>query len=66
MKNKIKEIRAQKHLTQEKLAELSGISRTAIAQIENEKTTPDGKTIAALVKALNTPANIIFFDLDVV
>lgn len=66
MKNRIKELRAKKRLTQEQLAHKAGISRPALAQIENEKTTPDGNTIIALVKALNTPANVIFFDLDVV
>ena len=66
MKNRIKEIRAEKKLTQEQLAQKAGISRPALTQIENDKTVPDGKTIAALVKALDTPANNIFFDLDVV
>ena len=66
MKNRLKEIRAQKNLTQEQLAQKAGISRPALTQIENGKTVPDGNTIAALVKALDTPANSIFFDLDVV
>ena len=66
MRNKIKLLRAEKNLTQGQLAEMSGISRTALAMIENEKAVPDGTTIAALVKALNTPATDIFFDLDVV
>ena len=66
MKNQIKVIRCQQNLTQEQLAENAGISRTALAMIENDKTTPDGRTIAALVKALNKPANEIFFELDVV
>lgn len=66
MKNKLKELRARKNLTQEQLAKKAGISRPALNQIENSKTVPDGITIAALVKALDTPANEIFFDLDVV
>lgn len=66
MRNRIKDIRFEKKLTQEQLAELAGISRPALAQIENDKTTPDGTTIASLVKALGKPAGEIFFDLDVV
>lgn len=66
MKNRIKVIRAEQRISQEQLAAKAGISRTTIAMIENEKCIPDGKTIAALVTALNTPANKIFFDFDVV
>lgn len=66
MKNRIKSLRVDKKMTQEQLASKAGISRPALAQIENEKAVPDGKTIAALVKALGVPANVIFLDLDVV
>ena len=66
MKNQIKVLRCQQGLTQEQLAETAKISRTALAMIENDKATPDGRTIAALVKALKKPANEIFFELDVV
>lgn len=66
MKNRLKVLRAEKNLTQGELAEMAGISRTALAMIENDRATPDGDTIAALVKALKTPANNIFFDLGVV
>ena len=66
MRNRIKAIRADKKMTQEQLALKAGISRPALVQIENEKAVPDGKTIAALVKALGVPANVIFLDLDVV
>lgn len=66
MKNRLKEIRAKKGLTQEALASKAKISRTSLALIETEKTTPDGETIAKLVKALEIPANDIFFDLGVV
>ena len=66
MKNRLKEIRAQKKMTQETLAAKAKISRTSLALIETEKTTPDGETIAKLVKALEMPASDIFFDLGVV
>lgn len=66
MKNRIKEIRWEQHLTQEDLASKAGISRSSLAQIENGKVIPDGDTIVKLVSALKVPANKIFFDLDVV
>ena len=66
MKNKIKVIRAELNLSQEALAKSAGISRTTLVSIERGTSNPDGKTIAKLVKALNRPANEIFFDFDVV
>ena len=66
MRNNLKVLRAEKEMTQEELASKAGISRVTLAMIEKEKTNPDGETIAKLVKALGKPANIIFFDLDVV
>lgn len=66
MKNNIKVLRAERNLTQDELAKLAGISRITLVQIENDRATPDGDTIAAIVKALHVPANQIFFDLDVV
>ena len=66
MKNKIKALRAEKQITQEQLAKKAGISRTTLAMIENEKAVPDGKTIAALVKALGVSADAIFSELGVV
>ena len=65
MKNRIKVIRAELNLSQEKLAALAGLSRVTLVNIEKGTANPDGKTIAKLVKALNRPANEIFFDLGV-
>ena len=66
MENRLKVIRAEREMTQEQLARLSGISRTTLSQIEKGKVVPDGRTIARLVTALQVPANRIFLDLDVV
>lgn len=65
MKNRLTVIRAEKKISQAELAKLAGISRTTLSQIENEKATPDGETIAKLVKALGIPASEIFFAFDV-
>ena len=66
MRNRIKVIRAELNLTQQDLSDKIGISRVALNRIENEQTTPNGETIAKLVRVLGKPANEIFFDLDVV
>lgn len=39
-KNKLKELREKKRLTQEKLAELSGVSRQTVISIETGKYVP--------------------------
>ena len=54
------------NLSQEELAKMAGISRTTLSSIERGISNPDGKTTAKLVKALNKPANEIFFDFNVV
>jgi putative transcriptional regulator len=66
MENRLIVLRAEKRMSQADLAKLAGISRSTLSQIENEKVTPDGETIAKLVKALNVPAGEIFSALCVV
>lgn len=66
MKNRLKIIRLEKGLTQEKLANLSGVSRATICGIERERVIPNGDTMCRLSLALKTPVWKIFFDFDVV
>lgn len=66
MQNRLKIIRAELNITQKELADLSGLSRFTINQIENNQIVPNGDTIAKIVKATQVPANRIFFDFDVV
>ena len=66
MKNRLKVIRAEQNLSQDKLAELTGLSRQAINSIENEVSSPSGETIEKLVKATGVSADKIFFGLGVV
>ena len=49
---KLKMERTKKSLSQEKLAELAGISATSIGAIERGTSVPSLDTIAALAKAL--------------
>ena len=54
MKNKIRELRKQRGLTQEELAEIIGISRQAINAIEKEKFDPSLPTAFKMAKLFKT------------
>lgn len=58
----IKESRKNKNMTQEKLAELAGVSMGYIGQIEREETIPSVNVIAKLIEILGIDANSLFFD----
>ena len=59
---KIKEARESKGMTQEKLAEISGVSRGTIIALERgEAKITTTKTLVKLAKALNTTVEEIFF-----
>ena len=62
MEYKIKELREKAGLTQEQLAEKSGVSRTTIAILEtkNDHTTTT-KTLLKIANALGTTVDAIFF-----
>ena len=59
---KIKEYREAAHMTQEELAEKSGISRGTISALENgtERNTT-AKTLIQIARALNATVEQIFF-----
>lgn len=50
---KIKRVRYNQGLSQEKLAEESGLSLRTIQRIENEKSIPTGNSLKKIAKALN-------------
>lgn len=60
---KIKEVRNQANMTQEELAQRSGVARTIIAGLESGaiKNTST-KTLVKLARALQKPVADIFFD----
>ena len=60
MKNKVKELRKNQKLTQEKLADLIGISRQAINAIEKEKFDPSLPTAFKMAKLFKTPIEKLF------
>ncbi|MCE7792211.1 helix-turn-helix transcriptional regulator [Salipaludibacillus sp. CUR1] len=50
----IKKIRLEKNISQEKLAELSGLHRTYISQIERKVKNPTVNNLEKIADALNT------------
>ncbi len=61
MKNRLKELREEHGLSQEKLAEMSGISRTTLSKIENnEEVNVNTRTIAKLAEVFNVKPSEIF------
>lgn len=63
---KIKELRQEKHMTQEQLAEKSGVSRTIIVMLESDSSrSTSTKTLVKLANALEVTVDKIFFGDDV-
>lgn len=52
VKNFLAKIRESRNLTQEQLAEISGVTRYIISDFENEKRRPSARTISRLSEAL--------------
>lgn len=57
---RVKELRKQNHLTQEKLAELIGIDTRNLIKIENGETFPRVQTLEKLLEVLNIAPYEIF------
>ena len=58
--NKIKVFRAKNDLTQEKLAELCGLSRVAVNAIERSRAHPRESTKLKISRALGCPVDDLF------
>lgn len=62
MKNKVKEYREKEKLTQDELAEKSGVSRNTISALETgANTNVTYEIMDKIAKALNKKASTIFF-----
>lgn len=59
---KIREFREKAGMSQEELAEKSGISRVTISKLETGGSTTTTKTLCSIAAALGVPVNKIFFD----
>ena len=62
---KIKEVRESLNMTQEELAEKSGVSRGTISALENGCPITTSKTLVNLAKAMNVSIDRIFYTDDV-
>ena len=58
----VKTIRLQQNLSQEKLAELTGLHRTYISALEREKRNISIDNIQKIAEALNVSASVLFIE----
>lgn len=63
--NKIKSVRLAKKLRLLDLAEMTGLSKSHISQIENEKISPSVSAVAKISKALGVSLSSFFEEVDV-
>lgn len=62
MKNRLREIREEKGISQEELSEKSGVSRTTISELETEKKeVTTNITLEKIANALGEKVSNIFF-----
>lgn len=61
LKNRLKDIRAEKKLSQSELAELVGVSRNTISSIETGQFSPTAKLALILCIALDRKFEDIFY-----
>ncbi|MDN5217237.1 helix-turn-helix transcriptional regulator [Fulvivirgaceae bacterium BMA12] len=57
---KIKKFRLEKGMTVATLAELAGISKGMLSQIENSRAVPSFQTLFDTLKALDVPPSVFF------
>jgi putative transcriptional regulator len=62
MKNAVRELRADRGLTQQQLGEAMGVSRQTINAIETERYTPSLPLAIALARFFATPVEEMFDD----
>ena len=61
LKNKLKEVRAEKSLSQSELAEMVGVSRNTISSIETGQFCPTAKLALILCIALDKKFEDVFY-----
>lgn len=62
MKNRIRELRKEKSMTQEDLSQLVGVSRQSIVAIETGKYNPSLKLAFKIAKQFDCPVEHVFFE----
>lgn len=61
--NKIVNLRKEKDMSQEELADLAGVTRKTMYNVENGKTDPKLKTIEKILKVLDIEISDFYSDL---
>lgn len=61
LKNRLKELRSERRLSQSDLAELAGVSRNTISSIETGQFSPTAKLALILCMALDRKFEDVFF-----
>jgi putative transcriptional regulator len=59
--NRLREWRAEKHLTQAELAQLAGVSRKTINTVENDVFVPSVQLALVLARTLGTTVGTLFY-----
>lgn len=61
--NKLKEIRKNKGVTLQEIADDAGVTKSLVSQIENSRTIPSLPVMLSLIKALDVDLNVFFNDI---
>ena len=61
--NKLKEVRKNKGVTLQQIADNTGVTKSLVSQIENSRTIPSLPVMLGLIKALDIDLNVFFQDI---
>lgn len=62
--NRLKDIRKEKNVTLQELAEIAGITKSMLSQVENSRSIPSLSVLLSLIKALNVDLNEFFKNIN--
>ncbi len=62
--NKIKEVRKEKNITLQELADIAGVSKGMLSQVENNRTIPSLTVFLNIIKSLQIDVNDFFSDIN--
>jgi putative transcriptional regulator len=61
LRNRLRVARAERQLTQERLADLAGVTRQTIGSIENEQYVPSALLAFVIARRLDKPVGDLFY-----
>jgi len=61
LRNRLRVARAERQLTQERLADLAGVTRQTIGSIENEQYVPSALLAFVIARRLEKPVGDLFY-----